>query len=78
MRLRSRIVVIPAIQRHIEGWKVMKNWKGFGWKSHGLILRYYPGIHIGELRKTTKNHSQDNGSPDRDWNTGPNIYEAGV
>jgi uncharacterized protein with HEPN domain len=30
------------------------DWKGFG-SGRGLILRYYPGIHLEELWKTTKN-----------------------
>jgi hypothetical protein len=28
--------------------------KGFGRNGHGLMLRYYPSIHLEELRKITK------------------------
>jgi hypothetical protein len=42
----------------------------------GLILRYYPGISLWGLRKTTK--SQDSRSPGRDLNSGTPEYEAGV
>jgi hypothetical protein len=31
----------------------------------GIILRYYPGIHVEELRKSTKNLSDDRSSPGR-------------
>jgi hypothetical protein len=41
-------------------------------------LRYYPGIRLGGLRKTTKNLSQGSRSPGRDLNPGPPEYEAGV
>jgi hypothetical protein len=33
----------------------MKNWKGFGRKWSWPNLRYYPGIHLEGLRKTTEN-----------------------
>jgi hypothetical protein len=39
--------------------------------SHGLILRYYPGICLEELRKTMKSLSQDSRSQGRDLNPGP-------
>jgi hypothetical protein len=32
----------------------MMNWKGFGTKRLASFLRYYPGIRLEELRKTTK------------------------
>jgi hypothetical protein len=44
----------------------------------GLILRYYPGIRLEELRKSTKTLSQDCPSPGRDSNPGTPEYEAGV
>jgi hypothetical protein len=34
----------------------MMNWIGFG-SGHGIILRYYPGIHLEGLRKIMKNLS---------------------
>jgi hypothetical protein len=40
----------------------MMNWKGFGRNCPGLILRYYPGIRLEELRKSTKTLSQVSGS----------------
>jgi hypothetical protein len=39
-------------------------------------LRYHPGICVEELRKTTKNLSQDTRSPGRDLNPGLPAYEA--
>jgi hypothetical protein len=47
----------------------MMNWKGFGRKQ-------YPGIYLEELRKVTKNLSQDSRSQGRDLNPGPLQYEA--
>jgi hypothetical protein len=41
-------------------------------------LRYYPGIYLEVLRKTTRNLSQHGRSPSRDMNPGPPEYEAGV
>jgi hypothetical protein len=40
-------------------------------------LRYYPGIYLEELRKTTK-ACQNGRSPRRDFYLGPPEYEAGV
>jgi hypothetical protein len=44
----------------------------------GAILRYYVGICLEELRKTTKNLSHDSRFSGRDMNLGPIDYEAGV
>jgi hypothetical protein len=59
-------------------------WKGDKWlgkdlegSGHGLVLRYHPGIHLEELRKTTKNLSQNIRSLGRDLNPGP-PHKAGV
>jgi hypothetical protein len=52
------------------------NWKGCGRKRSWPNLRYYPGICLEGLRKTTKNLSQDNRSPGRDLNPGPPEYEG--
>jgi hypothetical protein len=41
-------------------------------------FRYYLGICLEGLRKTTKNLSQVSRSPGRDLNPGPPEYEAGV
>jgi hypothetical protein len=46
--------------------------------GHGLILRCYRGIHLKELRKNTKNLSQDKGCLVRDLNPEPPEYEAQV
>jgi hypothetical protein len=32
----------------------MMKWKGLEGSVRGIILRYYPGICLGRLRKTTK------------------------
>jgi hypothetical protein len=40
----------------------MMNWKGFGRGSRDLILRYYPGIRLEGLRKTTKTLNPDSRS----------------
>jgi hypothetical protein len=49
-------------------------WKKRSWPN----LRYYSGICLEGLRKTTKNLSQDSRSPGRDLDPGPPEYEAGV
>jgi hypothetical protein len=41
-----------------------------------LLLRYCPSIFLEELRKATKNLSQDSRSAGRDLNPGPPEYEA--
>jgi hypothetical protein len=41
-------------------------------------LRYCPIICLEELRKTTRNLSQDSRSLGQDLNLGPSEYEAGV
>jgi hypothetical protein len=43
-----------------------------------LILRYYPGIRLDGLRKTTKTSIRIGGRRGRDLNPGPPEYEAGV
>jgi hypothetical protein len=54
------------------------NLKGCGRKQSWPNLRYYPGIFLEGLRKTTKALSQDNRFPCQDLNSGPTEYEAGV
>jgi hypothetical protein len=54
----------------------MMNWKGFEWKRSWPNLRYYSGICLQGLSKTTKNLSQDSCSPGRDLNPGPPEYEV--
>jgi hypothetical protein len=44
--------------------------------GRGLILRYYIGIHLEELRKATKNLSRHSRSQCRDLNPRPPEYEA--
>jgi hypothetical protein len=56
----------------------MMNWKGYGRKRSWPDWRYYPGICLERLRKTTKNLSQDIPSMGRDLNAGPPEYEVGV
>jgi hypothetical protein len=46
---------------------MMVNWKGLVGSGHGLILRYYPGIRLEGLRKSTKNFHQDS------WSLRPRI-----
>jgi hypothetical protein len=46
--------------------------------GRGLILRYYTGIRLEGLKKTTKPLRQDSRSPGRDLNPGPLKYKAGV
>jgi hypothetical protein len=45
--------------------------------GRGLILRYYPGIRLAGLLKTTKSLNKA-GRRGRDLNPGPPEYEAGV
>jgi hypothetical protein len=59
----------------IDEWRIRKEVEG---SSCGLILKYYSGICLEELKKTTKDLSQDSRSPDRDFNPGPPEYEAGM
>jgi hypothetical protein len=54
------------------------NYKGYERTRKWHNLRYYPGICLEGLRKTTKKLSQDSQSPDRDLKPGPPKYEAGV
>jgi hypothetical protein len=56
----------------------MKNSKDLEENGRGLIWRYYPGISLEKLRKTTNNFSQYSRYPGRDLNKGPPEYEAGV
>jgi hypothetical protein len=56
----------------------MMNRKECGRKQSWPNLRYYPGICLGGLRKTTKKFSQDSRSPGSDLNTGPPLHEAGM
>jgi hypothetical protein len=53
----------------------MTNWKGCWRKRPWPNLRYYPGILLEGLRKTTK--TQDSRYPGRDMNPGTHEYEAG-
>jgi hypothetical protein len=53
-------------------------WKECGRKQSWPNLEYYPGIYLEGLRKTTKNLSHDNRSPDRDLNLKSREYRAGV
>jgi hypothetical protein len=55
--------------------RIGKDLEGSG---RGLVLRYYPGIRLARLRKTTINLSQDIRSPGRKFNPGPPKYEVGV
>jgi hypothetical protein len=54
------------------------NRKGCGRKRPWPNLRYYNGIFLEGLRKTTKNLSRDSRSPGRDLNPRPPEYESGV
>jgi hypothetical protein len=57
---------------------MMINWKGFVGSVCGLILRYYPGIHMQGLRKTMKNLNQDSWSPALRFEAGTLKYKAVV
>jgi hypothetical protein len=54
------------------------NWKEYKRKRSWNNLRYYHGIYLAGLRKTTINLSQDRRSPDLDLNPELTEYEAGV
>jgi hypothetical protein len=54
------------------------NGKGFGRKRYWPNERYYAGIRLEELRKTTKTSISIAGRRDRDLKLGPPEYEAGV
>jgi hypothetical protein len=42
---------------------MIRNWKGFGTKRSGIILRCYPDIPLEGLRKAMKNFNYDIRSP---------------
>jgi hypothetical protein len=54
------------------------NCEGCGRKRPRTDLRYYRGICLEELRKTTRNLSQDGRCLGRGFNPGPPEYETGV
>jgi hypothetical protein len=54
------------------------NWKVYGRKRSWPNLRYYSGICLEELRKTTNTLSQGSRSLGRDLNSRPPEYKAGV
>jgi hypothetical protein len=54
------------------------NWKGLGRKRSWTNLRYYPGISLEGLRKTTNKPPLGSRSSGRDLNTGPPEYDAGM
>jgi hypothetical protein len=54
------------------------NWTGRGRKESWPNARYYLYIFLEELRKTTKNFSQDSQSLGKDMNPGPLEYEIRV
>jgi hypothetical protein len=58
-------------KRVINEWWIRKDLEESGRR---IILRYYLGIRMEGLRKSTKNVSQDSRSPDRDLK--PHKYEA--
>jgi hypothetical protein len=57
---------------------VNDNWEGCGRKRSCSNLRYYPSICLYELRRTTKNLSQDSRYPSRDLNLGLPEYKSRV
>jgi hypothetical protein len=54
----------------------MMNWKVF--EGSGLVLRYYRGLCLEGLKKSTKTVSKDSRSPGPVLNPEPPEYEAGV
>jgi hypothetical protein len=54
------------------------DWKIFGKKRPLSDSRYYTGIFLKELRKTTSNLSYDSRFTDRDLYRGSPEYEAGA
>jgi hypothetical protein len=52
--------------------------KGYGGKQSWPKLRYYAGICLEGVKKTTENLSQDSWSPGQDMNPGPPAYEKEV
>jgi hypothetical protein len=53
-----------------------RNGKDVVGSGRGLIIRYYPGVCLEGLKKTTKSLSQDSRSLGRDLKPGPPEYEA--
>jgi hypothetical protein len=54
------------------------NLKGFGRKRSWPNLRYYPGIRLKRVRKTSKTSIKIAGHRSRDLNPEPSEYEAGM
>jgi hypothetical protein len=73
----TTLSVAQTIQRSRKDIEWMMNWKECGRKQSWLNFRYYRGICLDKLRKTT-NKCQDNRSQRRDLNRGPLKYEAGL
>jgi hypothetical protein len=59
----------------ISEWWIRKVVEGSG---RDTIVKNYPSICVGGLRKTMKNLSQDSRSPGRDLNPALTKYDAGV
>jgi hypothetical protein len=57
---------------------MVMNYKDLVGSGRGLILRYYPGIRLEGLRKTTKSSISMAGHRGRVSNQGPPEYEAGL
>jgi hypothetical protein len=67
-----RLYAISSNKR-IGEWWIGKDVEGSG---RGLVFRYYPGIFLERLMKTTENLSQDSRFPGRDLNSRPAKYEG--
>jgi hypothetical protein len=71
--LFSYLGYVASNDRAISEWWIGSELKESG---HGLILRYYPGICLKGLGKTTKSLSQDSRSSGLDLNPEPPEYDA--
>lgn len=60
------------------GLLINNKWEGYGRNLLWPNFRFYPGIFLERLRRTTKNFSRDSRFPGRRWNLGPSEYEGGV
>jgi hypothetical protein len=59
-----------------NSWMTIMNWKGWWMRDRAQILRYYLGIRLEELRKTTGNISQESRCPGRDSNQVPPEHKS--
>jgi hypothetical protein len=75
LTMLSQWLNVASNELVLSEWWVGKDLEGSG---RGLILRYYHGIRLEQLRKTMKQLSQDSRTPGRIWTRDPGIRSRSV